>query len=105
VPSWHPTLALTGAVCLGAAIQIPGTIPWRIAAEAGSPHGSIAIATPGGSTAVTAATSKVAGEPALAWTSVGQKRVTFQGSFLLEPLARLQLKEVVRCLALSTASA
>ncbi|QTR06025.1 hypothetical protein J7S33_06940 [Saccharothrix algeriensis] len=27
VPSWHPTLALTGAVCVAAAAAIPGTVP------------------------------------------------------------------------------
>lgn len=34
VPSWHPTLALTGVMCLTAASVMPGTIPASIAAGA-----------------------------------------------------------------------
>jgi hypothetical protein len=72
--------------------------------EGGRDSGPVEILTPGGSTTVTAATCHHDGEPALAWTSVGGKRVTFQGSFLLEPLAHLQFKEVAQCLALSATS-
>jgi 2-methylaconitate cis-trans-isomerase PrpF len=105
VPSWHPTIALTGAACLGAAMRVPHTIPWRITSEAGSPASIVDIATPGGNTAVTAATSEDAEELALAWTSVGQKRVRFHGSLSVEPLARPQREEVGQCLALPAASA
>ncbi|GGP76106.1 acyl-CoA dehydrogenase family protein [Streptomyces abikoensis] len=43
VPSWHPTLALTGATCLAAATTIPGTVPARLLARAnGSPQRAIA---------------------------------------------------------------
>ncbi|MDT0346882.1 PrpF domain-containing protein [Streptomyces litchfieldiae] len=99
VPRWHPTIALTGAVCLGSAIQVPGTIPWRVAHEMGCVDGLIDIATPGGDTAVTAATADRDGGPALLWAAAGRKRVTFQGSFLLEPLAYLHFEEIAQCLA------
>ncbi|AZQ74167.1 PrpF domain-containing protein [Streptomyces abikoensis] len=105
VPSWHPTIALTGAVCLGAATRVPGTIPWAMAREQGRADGLIDITTPGGDTAVTATTLETAGEPALTWVGVGRKRVVFQGSFVLEPLAHLQFEEIAQCLALSATSA
>ncbi|WP_329295867.1 PrpF domain-containing protein [Streptomyces sp. NBC_01455] len=87
VTGWHPTIALTGAVCLGTAIRTPGTIPWQTAREVGCIEGLIDIITPGGNTAVTAATPDVGGEPALTWVSVSRKRVDFHGSFAMEPSA------------------
>ncbi|NGO67964.1 PrpF domain-containing protein [Streptomyces boncukensis] len=104
VPSWHPTIALTGAVCLGTAAQIPGTVPWRVAQETGHVDGLLDIVTPGGRTAVTAAIDPADGEPALMWAAVARKRVTFQGSFVLEPLAHLQFEGIAKCLALSAVS-
>ncbi|GAA3499995.1 hypothetical protein GCM10019016_071000 [Streptomyces prasinosporus] len=106
VPGWHPSIALTGAVCLGAAVRIPGTVPWRIARESGGPDGPVVIATPGGRTAVTSVTSVAsAGDAgALLWATVAGKHVTFQGSFTLAPLSHLQFEEVAQCLALSGAA-
>jgi 2-methylaconitate cis-trans-isomerase PrpF len=101
VPSWHPTLALTGTACLGAATGIEGTVPWLAARDAGCEDGRIGITTPGGTGAVTAATIVRDGTRELAWISVGQKVVTFHGSFLIEPLAHFQLKEIGECLSLS----
>ncbi|WP_405561800.1 PrpF domain-containing protein [Streptomyces sp. NBC_01180] len=86
VPSWHPTIALTGAVCLGSAIRVPGTVPWRIAQELGCPDG-LEIVTLGGRTAVTTAVQDIDGVASLCWVSVERKRVTFQGAFPLEPSA------------------
>ncbi|MEU9092876.1 PrpF domain-containing protein [Streptomyces sp. NPDC048428] len=86
VPSWHPTIALTGAVCLGSAVQIPGTVPWQVAQELGCPDG-LEIITPGGRTAVTAAVQNTDGVAALSWASVDHKRVTFQGPLSLDPPA------------------
>lgn len=54
VPSWHPTLALTGASCLAAAATIPGTIPNRMEWQTGSGQGPLRIETPGGLTEVSA---------------------------------------------------
>ncbi|MCY0952986.1 PrpF domain-containing protein [Streptomyces sp. H27-S2] len=107
VPGWHPTIALTGAVCLGTAVRIPHTVPWRIAREQGAPDGLVDITTPGGRTAVAAVTALHAdgsGDGALLWSSVARKHVTFQGSFVLEPLSHLQFEEVAQCLALSGAA-
>ncbi|MBO8185860.1 PrpF domain-containing protein [Streptomyces spirodelae] len=104
VPAWHPTIALTGAVCLGTAAQIPGTVPWQVAQETGHVDGLLDIVTPGGRTAVTAAMGSADGAPALKWAAVAHKRVTFQGSFVLEPLAHLQFEGVAKCLALSAIS-
>jgi 2-methylaconitate cis-trans-isomerase PrpF len=102
VPRWHPSIALTGVVCLGTAVRIPGTVPWSIARESGAGIGPIDIATPGGRTAVTAVTTAAEGEDgALLWATVARKRVTFQGSFVLAPLSHLQFEEVAQCLALS----
>lgn len=105
VPSWHPTIALTGAVCLASALRIPGSVTAAVAEEAGVVAGATEIVTAGGRTCVTAATGEVSGRPALIWASVAGKHVDFQGSFLLEPLARLHFEEISRCLALSATPA
>ncbi|MGW1296332.1 PrpF domain-containing protein [Streptomyces sp. NPDC002533] len=105
VPGWHPSIALTGAVCLGSAVRIPGTLPWQAARENGADAGLIEIATPGGRTAVSAVTSvPTDGDGTLLWAAVARKHVTFRGSFVLEPLSHLQFEEVARCLALSEAA-
>ncbi|MFH8842726.1 PrpF domain-containing protein [Streptomyces sp. NPDC017868] len=107
VPRWHPSIALTGVVCLGTAVRIPGTVPWSIARENGADAGLIDIATPGGRTAVTAVTTVPgsAGDGgSLLWATVARKHVTFQGSFVLAPLSHLQFEEVAQCLALSGAA-
>jgi 2-methylaconitate cis-trans-isomerase PrpF len=101
VPSWHPTLALTGAACLGAATGIAGSIPWQTARDAGCADGRVDIQTAGGRTAVTAATVVRDGSTELAWISVGHKQVTFHGSFFVQPLAHFQFKEIGECLPLS----
>ncbi|MFJ9829522.1 PrpF domain-containing protein [Streptomyces sp. NPDC101160] len=107
VPGWHPSIALTGVVCLGTAVRIPGTVPWDIARENGADTGLVDITTTGGRTAVAAVTSGLGAtedEGALLWATVARKRVTFQGSFVLAPLSHLQFKEVAQCLALSGAA-
>jgi 2-methylaconitate cis-trans-isomerase PrpF len=101
VPSWHPTIALTGAACLGAATGIEGTLPYEAAREVGCADGRVGITTPGGETSVTAATMIRDGARELAWLSVSHKVVTFHGSFFIEPLARFQLKEIGECLSLT----
>lgn len=100
VPGWHPTLALTGAVCLGAASCIPDTIPWLAAREAGCPDGHVDILTTGGSTAVTATTRTGDGRTELAWVAVGNKTVRFHGSFFPESLTYFQPREFGECLSL-----
>jgi 2-methylaconitate cis-trans-isomerase PrpF len=100
VPGWHPTLALTGAVCLGAASCIPETIPWLAARDAGCLGGLVGIETPGGSTAVTAATRTVNGRAELAWIAVSNKTVRFHGSFCPDSLTNIEPKEFGECLSL-----
>lgn len=101
VPGWHPTLALTGAVCLGAASCIPDTIPWLAARDAGSPDGQVDILTAGGSTAVTATTRTGGdGRTELAWVAVRNKTVRFHGSFFPESLTYFQPREFGECLSL-----
>lgn len=101
VPRWHPTLALTGAACLGAATGIIGTIPWQSThGLAGSP-GTVHFETPGGRSSVAASARTVDGRHELTWITVGDRRVTYYGSFLLQPLVDLQVKELSECLAVA----
>jgi 2-methylaconitate cis-trans-isomerase PrpF len=100
VPGWHPTLALTGAVALGAASCIPKTIPWLAARDVGCHGGMVDIRTPGGSTAVTATTRIGDGRTELAWVAVGNKTVRFHGSFVPESLTYFQPREFGECLSL-----
>ncbi|WP_026085647.1 PrpF domain-containing protein [Streptomyces viridosporus] len=107
VPGWHPSIALTGLVCLGTAVRIPGTVPWRIARENGTGAGRVEVVTPGGRTAVTAVTSvsgTAGGGGALLWATVARKDVTYQGSIALTSLNNLRFEEVAPCLALSEAA-
>lgn len=69
VPGWHPSLALTGAICLAAAAAVPGTVPHRLARAVGATGETVSIDTPGGATAVTCAVS----DHHLRWVSVGGK--------------------------------
>ncbi|TCO56074.1 PrpF domain-containing protein [Actinocrispum wychmicini] len=101
VPSWHPTLALTGAACLGAATGIAGTVPWQAAGRPEDATGGVDIRTPGGKSTVAAATCGTTGGRELTWITVGNRRVTCYGSFLLRPLADLRAEEVSECLSVS----
>ncbi|MFI5911835.1 PrpF domain-containing protein [Dactylosporangium sp. NPDC051541] len=84
VAGWHPTLPLTGAGCLAAAVTIPGTIPHALAAR-GRHSGSQApldVDTPGGRAAV--ATFMAPHRPdALQSVSIGGTEV-----LVLSPAAR-----------------
>jgi 2-methylaconitate cis-trans-isomerase PrpF len=59
VPSWHPSLALTGATCLAAATALPGTVPAGLAPPRPAP---LTITTPGGDTTVEVATEEDSGD-------------------------------------------
>ncbi|MER6330444.1 PrpF domain-containing protein [Streptomyces sp. NPDC001034] len=77
VPAWHPTLALTGAVCLAVAVTLTGTLPARL-----TPHHTTAdrrgrrieLHSPGGPRTVTVTTTDTPAGPALTRTSVHGKR-------------------------------
>ncbi|OLB81957.1 MAG: hypothetical protein AUI14_01455 [Actinobacteria bacterium 13_2_20CM_2_71_6] len=100
VPSWHPTLALTGASCLAAATSIKGTIPHALAEQAGCPEHHISIDTPGGSTAVSAQTTGTDLDDSLKWISVAGKVARFTGEVVIEPLRNLAFRKVEACLPL-----
>ncbi|MEU9524429.1 PrpF domain-containing protein [Streptomyces sp. NPDC048210] len=82
VPSWHPTVALTGAICLGAAAGIEGTVPWSLSGRkaAQDTDALLPVRTPGGSVRVAAhSTYGSDGEHRLAWVSVAEKQVEYRG--------------------------
>lgn len=93
VPSWHPTIALTGAVCIGAASQIRGTIPFDLAGGEDQPPGPLQIHTPGGFTTSAPAVSGIEQHHTLSWVSVPEKTVTFSGALTIEPLASHTVEE------------
>lgn len=101
VPSWHPTLALTGAVCLGAAGKIAGTVPHALAGEPEHPHAPLAIRTPGGTTHAHAAVSGNRLDDHLSWVSVPDKDVAFTGSVVIEALQPHVRKDNLSCLQLT----
>ncbi|WP_327113564.1 hypothetical protein OG206_07595 [Streptomyces sp. NBC_01341] len=81
VPSWHPTVALTGAICLGAAAGIVGSVPWSLAGtSAQDPDALLSVRTPGGCVRV-AAHSTLGPDDVrrLAWVSVAEKQVDYRG--------------------------
>ncbi len=83
VPAWHPAVALTGAVCLAAAVRIPGTVPRLVAEEAAGRapgvEGLLTIRSPGGRTAVRARTAGAGDGLTLLGTTVAGKVVTWLG--------------------------
>lgn len=79
VPSWHPTVALTGAVCLGSAAEIEGTVPWQLASGADRPEGLLCLRTTRGPLRVAASTTGSGGDQRLSWVSVAEKQVDYQG--------------------------
>ncbi len=101
VPSWHPSLALTGSVCLAAALKIAHTIPW-LAARAGGGSGDVVdLHTPGGQWPVSVALATPDGDPRLAGVTVGRRQVTCYGALRIKPPAHLQQKEIAGCRTLS----
>lgn len=80
VPSWHPTLALTGAICLGTAVGIEGTLPWQLARAAGHEAGPVRLRTPGGPLRVRARITGPADTPRLGWVSVADKHVSYESA-------------------------
>ncbi|MFM9372932.1 PrpF domain-containing protein [Streptomyces sp. Da 82-17] len=116
VPGWHPTLALTGAVCLAAAAGIPHTVPWRLARQHGTAAATpaerpLVLVTPGSRTVVTAASRDTGRGRALSWTAVAHKEVAFQGSLVLDRHDHrhavrtiVEPEEADACLSLSAAA-
>lgn len=101
VPTWHPTIALTGAVCLSAASKISGTIPNRLVGESATPSRPLTIRTRGGTITAAASVSGNHVTDALSWVSVPRKEVTFQGPVAIDALEPHSRKEVLPCLSLT----
>ncbi|WP_369173658.1 PrpF domain-containing protein [Streptomyces sp. R28] len=75
VPSWHPTLALTGITCLATATTVRGTVPARLLGGAAEEITRVGIETAGGSTvAEVRSDHRQPGKPLLQWVSVSGKR-------------------------------
>ncbi len=85
MPSWHPTLAITGATCLAAAVAIPGTVPQRLAERVGVAAPRVPVVTPGGATEVTVAVRPSPDGGLLEWASVGHKLAHLTGPADLGP--------------------
>jgi 2-methylaconitate cis-trans-isomerase PrpF len=75
VPKWHPTLALTGAACLGVASAIEGTVVHRIVDDLVNDDGSVKIVTRGGRTCVSCRTTGSSSEDRLLYNSISNKSV------------------------------
>jgi 2-methylaconitate cis-trans-isomerase PrpF len=75
VPTWHPTLALTGASCLAAAVAIPGTIPNGLAPRGGGNVSRFDVDTPAGPTSIASAVSHHRADGELTSVSIGGKEV------------------------------
>ncbi|MYX93333.1 hypothetical protein GT045_00475 [Streptomyces sp. SID486] len=88
VPSWHPTIALTGAVCLAAAAGLAGTVPHDLLRRTG-PGRVLLITTPGGSTSVSAVFDvRAEGGRALWRAGIRGKRVRYLSAVQLGVPAR-----------------
>ncbi|MER5749045.1 PrpF domain-containing protein [Streptomyces sp. NPDC002088] len=74
VPTWHPTLALTGTTCLAAAAITRDTVPARFLSRWADGSARIEIDTAGGSTVAVAKVDGRSSEPVLQWVSVSRKQ-------------------------------
>lgn len=89
VPSWHPTVALTGATCLAAGAAVEGTIPHLLSGAADQPeNGMLALRTPGATVRASARTTGGPHDRRLAWISVAEKQVDYRGHFLPAPTSQ-----------------
>lgn len=80
VPGWHPTLALTGSVCLAAATKVAHSIPWLAARACGEPGDSIELQTPGQRWPVAVTTVSSDGHLQLAEITIGHRQVVRYGA-------------------------
>jgi len=74
VPSWHPSLGLTGACCLAVAAEVAGTVPAMLRDRAGMGPGELVVRTPGGIVRASA----VLIDGTVGWASVAGKTVPFE---------------------------
>ncbi|MFF2480346.1 PrpF domain-containing protein [Paenibacillus sp. NPDC058071] len=80
IPSWHPTIALTGAACIGVAAAIEGTIVHRLIGGAlvGGRH--LKVSTKGGNTYISTATTGGKLSDYLLYSSISEKNVRLLGA-------------------------
>lgn len=83
VPGWHPTLALTGSVCLAAATKVAHSIPWLAARAGGEPGDSVELQTPGERWPVAVTTVSRGGYLQLTEITIGHRQVVSYGSLRL----------------------
>lgn len=74
VPSWHPSLGLTGAFCLAVAAEVAGTVPAMLRERSQMRPGELVVQTPGGQVRASAALI----DGAVGWASVAGKTVRFE---------------------------
>ncbi|WBP85081.1 PrpF domain-containing protein [Kitasatospora cathayae] len=86
---WHPSVALTGAICLAGAIAVPGTVPHRLARTEGAAGTAVRLLTPAGPTVVTVHATGVWPDLRIERIGIGRKRVRTTGSIRLAPVVEL----------------
>jgi 2-methylaconitate cis-trans-isomerase PrpF len=94
VPSWHPTIALTGAACVGAAASIPGTVVNRAANTGGRQSYRLCIRTSGGKTNVATATTGTSLDDCLLYNSIADKTVHLLGPLPLKKGVRVEWRHL-----------
>ncbi|GGG65590.1 PrpF domain-containing protein [Paenibacillus radicis (ex Gao et al. 2016)] len=80
IPSWHPTIALTGAACIGAAAAIEGTVVHRLVQDTLSAGYRLRVNTKGGSTYISTATTGGKLSDYLLYSSISEKNVRLLGA-------------------------
>ncbi|WP_042167947.1 PrpF domain-containing protein [Paenibacillus gorillae] len=80
IPSWHPTIALTGAACIGAAAAIEGTIVHRLIGDTLAAGYRLRVNTKGGSTYISTATTGGKLSDHLLYSSISEKNVRLLGA-------------------------
>jgi 2-methylaconitate cis-trans-isomerase PrpF len=93
VPSWHPTIALTGAVCLSAAAAIKQSVVGRLLEQA-SAHQCLQLQTPNEQITVAGTTTGTHLDASILYISVPNKLARLLAPVWEESLFTPQLKEM-----------
>ncbi|MFF2885893.1 PrpF domain-containing protein [Paenibacillus sp. NPDC057967] len=80
IPSWHPTIALTGAACIGAAAAIDDTVVQRLIGSTDAAGNRLRVSTKGGSTYISTATTGGKLTDDLLYSSISEKNVRLLGA-------------------------
>ncbi|NQX71156.1 proline racemase family protein [Paenibacillus alba] len=84
VPSWHPTIALTGAACVGAAASMKGSVVYGIVQASKSSTYRLNVRTKGGNTIISTSTTGPELDDYLLYNSISDKNVRLIGSLPLK---------------------